>query len=232
MTAEGQTITVMLPKIARKTIGLADGSFSRISIRYHSLVFEGQGVTQPVQLPVTMLGTFHNDMLNNLFLYLRSIRQNGILAITTGPLTKAVFFKRGRIVFAGTTDARERIGNILLSHGFMTEEEIQLIEEHEDPRRFGVRCKEAGFITYDELWEALRIQLVQVCCSLVDFPVGTYFFLPNAVPGDAFSHFNFEPSQLLFEGVVRLDERQRAIGDDGTLDGRSPLDVLAAMEDD
>ena len=58
----------MLPKIARKTIGLADGSFSRISIMYHSLLFHGEGVTRPVQLPVTMLGVFTSDMLNNLFL--------------------------------------------------------------------------------------------------------------------------------------------------------------------
>ena len=33
-----------------------------------------------------------------------------------------------------------------------------------------------------------------------------------------------------FDGVVRLDEKLKAIGTDDTLDGRSPLDVLAAME--
>lgn len=222
----------MMPKIVRKTIGLADGSFSRIGIEYHSLQFRGEGVTQPVIIPVTMLGTFHSDMLNNLFVYLRNIRQNGILGVTTGPLTKAVFFKQGRIVFAGSTDATERIGSVLLSHGFMSEEQIQQIEAHDDPRRFGVRCKDAGYISYDELWEALRIQVVGICCSLVYFPVGTYFFLPNAVPGDSFSHFNLEPSQMLFEGVIRMDERQRAMGKDAQeFDSRSPLEVLSAMEE-
>ena len=90
----------MMPKIARKALGLADGSFSRISIQGNALTFCGDGVGAPVYLPVTMLGTYHSDILNNLFQYLSGNRQNGFLAVTTGPLTKGVFFKEGCIVFA------------------------------------------------------------------------------------------------------------------------------------
>jgi len=221
----------MMPKITRKTLGLADGSFSCIEIEYHSLIFRGQGMTQPVTVPVSMLWTFHSDMLNNLFLYIKNNGHNGILSMTTGPLTKSIFFKEGQIVFAGSTDATERVDNIFLRMGFMTEEQIREVEAHDDPRRFGVRCKEAGFITYKQLWEALRAQVVGICCSLVDFPVGSYFFLPNAVPGDSFSHFCIEPTQVLFEGVLRMDERNHARGvDPSEIDERTPLEVLTAME--
>jgi hypothetical protein len=225
-------ISFMMPKIARKTIGLADGSFSRIGFEGHLLVFRGEGVTQPVALPVSMLGTFHSDILNNLFLYLRNNRQNGILGVTTGPLTKAVFFKKGHIVFSGSTDATERIGSVMLRLGYVTEEQIRQVEAHPDPRRFGVRLKEAGFCSYDELWDGLRIQVVGICCALVDFPVGTFFFLPNCVPTDVFSHFFIEPAEVLFQGVIRQDEKQRELGETLTeLDMRSPLEVLSAMEE-
>jgi len=221
----------MMPKIVRKTLGLKDGSFSRIAIRHHALAFEGEGFTRPVTCNVSMIGTYTSDMLNNLFLYMRNNRQNGILSFTTGPLTKSVFFKRGQIVFAGSTDATERIGNVLLSLGYMSEAQLREIEKHDDPRRFGVRCKTAGYITYEQLWDALYVQLIGICCSLVSFPVGTYFFLPNAVPGDSFSHFSLEPTQVLFEGVIRLDERNHARGiDESQLDARSPLEVLDALE--
>jgi len=228
---EGSVISFMMPKIARKTLGLADGSFSHIGIEGHGILFRGEGVTRPVALPVSMLGTFHSDILNNLFLYLRNNRQNGVLSVTTGPLTKVVFFKQGHIVFSGTTDARERIGNVLQSLGYMTPEQVREVEAHDDPRRFGVRCKDAGYISHDELWDALRTQVVSICCSLVDFPVGTFFFLPSCVPEDYFNHFLIEPAEVLFQGVIRHDERQRALGGEPALDPRSPLEVLAAMEE-
>ncbi len=221
----------MMPKIARKTLGLADGSFSHIGIEGHALAFRGEGVTRPVVLPISMIGTFHSDILNNLFLYVRNNRQNGCLGVTTGPLTKAVFFKRGHIVFSGSTDATERIGSILVRLGFMTQAQIREVEQHDDPRRFGVRCKDAGFLNQEQLWEALRSQVVHICCSLVDFPVGNFFFLPNCVPEESFNHFFIEPAEVLFQGVVAQDEKQRALGLTDAVDARSPLEVLAAMEE-
>jgi len=221
----------MMPKIARKTLGLADGSFSHIGIEGHALAFRGEGVTRPVVLPISMIGTFHSDILNNLFLYVRNNRQNGCLGVTTGPLTKAVFFKRGHIVFSGSTDATERIGSILVRLGFMTQAQIREVEQHDDPRRFGVRCKEAGYLNQEQLWEALRAQVVHICCSLVDFPVGNFFFLPNCVPEESFNHFFIEPAEVLFQGVVAQDEKQRALGLTDAVDARSPLEVLAAMEE-
>lgn len=221
----------MMPKIARKTLGLADGSFSHIGIEGHALAFRGEGVTRPVTLPISMIGTFHSDILNNLFLYVRNNRQNGCLGVTTGPLTKAVFFKRGQIVFSGSTDATERIGNILVRHGFMTQAQVREVEQHDDPRRFGVRCKERGFITQEQLWEALRAQVVHICCSLVDFPVGLFFVLPNCVPEESFNHFSIEPAEVLFQGVIQQDEKQHALGIPDGVDSRSPLEVLSAMEE-
>lgn len=229
--AHGSSISFMMPKIARKTLGLADGSFSHIGIEGHAIAFRGEGVTRPITLPASMIGTFHSDILNNLFLYVRNNRQNGCLGVTTGPLTKAVFFKRGHIVFSGSTDATERIGTILVRHGFMTQAQIHEVEQHDDPRRFGVRCKEAGFITQEQLWEGLRAQVVHICCSLVDFPVGTFFFLPNCVPEDTFNHFFIEPAEVLFQGVIAQDEKHRAMGFSDEVDARSPLEVLSAMED-
>jgi hypothetical protein len=221
----------MMPKIARKTLGLADGSFSHIGIEGHAITFRGEGVTRPITLPVSMIGTFHSDILNNLFLYVRNNRQNGLLGVTTGPLTKAIFFKRGHIVFSGSTDATERIGTILVRHGFMTQAQIHEVEQHDDPRRFGVRCKDAGFITQEQLWEALRAQVVHICCSLVDFPVGSFFFLPSCVPEESFNHFFIEPAEVLFQGVIAKDEKQHALGVSDEVDARSPLEVLAAMEE-
>ena len=232
MDVTGNSITVMMPKIARKTLGLADGAFQRILIEANSIVFRGDGITRDVVLPVSMLGTFHSDILNSLFAYLHSNRQNGVLAITTGPLTKGIFFKRGHIVFSGSTDATERVGTYMQKMGMVTQEQIDEVTAHEDPRRFGVRLKAAGHITHEQLWEALRTQITSICCSLIDFPVGTYFFLPNCVPQEDFSHFFIEPSEVLFQGVIRMDERHHKMGyDPQQPDNRSPLEVLTSMEE-
>ena len=221
----------MMPKIARKILGLTPGTFSRTAIDGNSLVFHGQGAEGQVVLPVSMMGTFHNDLLNNLFLYLSNNSQNGILGVTTGPLSKVVFFKNGNIVFAGTTEATERIGNILLRLDYVTPEQIAEVEAQKDERRFGVRVKEAGFISYEQLWEALRVQVVGTCCSLVHFPVGTYFFLPGCVPADTFNHFDFRPLAVLFQSVLRLDERERQAGASAPTTSDAPLGVLSSIPD-
>ena len=222
----------MMPKIARKILGLTPGTFSGIAIEGSSLVFHGHGDEGGIVLPVSMMGTFHNDLLNNLFLYLSHNRQNGVLGVTTGPLSKVVFFKDGNIVFAGTTDAKERIGKILMRLDYVTAEQIAEVEAQNDGRRFGVRVKDAGFITYDQLWEALRVQVVGICCSLVHFPVGTYFFLPGCVPADSFSHFDFPPLEVLFQSVLRLDEREREVREAQRVASDAPLGVLSSISDD
>jgi len=208
-------------------LGVADGAFSRICIHGGSIAFESRGEDGAILLPVSMTGIFHNDLLNNLFLYLASNRQNGILAVTTGPLTKVVLFKDGQIVFGGTTEASERIGSVLVRMGFATQEQVDEIANQSDTRRFGVRMKEARYITSEQLWTALRTQVVSICCSLVGFPVGTYFFLPECVPADSFTQFNFSPQEVLFESVLRMDERARAAA---MQPSDAPLGVLSALE--
>jgi hypothetical protein len=51
------------------------------------------------------------------------------------------------------------------------------------------------------------------------------------VPEETFNHFFIEPAEVLFQGVVAQDEKQRALGMTGEIDARSPLEVLAAMEE-
>jgi len=230
---DGQSIVVMLPKIARKTLALSDAPFSRVGIEGGGICFRGDtdGDRPDVVVPVSMLGTFHHDLLNNLFVYLSNSRQNGLLVVSTGPLTKVVFFKHGQIVFAGSTDATERLGNVLVKMGYATQEDVEAVAADDDPRRFGVRMKERGFIDYDQLWEALRAQITAICCSLVRFPVGSYFFLPNVVPDDAFSHFLIEPTQVLFQGMIEMDERLRYSTTAHSHDPRSLMEAFAAMEE-
>ncbi|MEM8884943.1 MAG: DUF4388 domain-containing protein [Planctomycetota bacterium] len=230
---DGRSIVVMMPKIARKTLGLRDGPFSHVGIEAGSICLRGDSMTdgQHVVLPVSTIGTFHHDLLNNLFVYLSNTRQNGMLVVTTGPLTKVVFFKAGQIVFAGSTDATDRIGNVLIKLGYATPEQIEEVATSEDPRRFGVRVKESGYIDYDQLWDALRVQITDICCSLVRFPVSSYFFLPNVVPGDAFTHFLIEPTQILFQGMIEMDERSRHVETLAVPDSASLMEAFAAMEE-
>lgn len=228
---DGRCLTVKMPKIARKTLGLVEGHFARIAIENSQLALFGQGLSSDVVVPLSMLGTFHAEALNTLFLQLASTRQNGILCVTTGPLTKAIFFKDGEVVFSGSTDMRDRLGAVLLQLGFATEAQIKTVDSDEDPRRFGVKLKSSGVLSHEQLWEALRIQVRSICHSLVNFPVSTYFFMPNCVPFDSFSHFRIQPNELLYQGMIEYDEKVQREGGPPSFDDRSPLEILSAMEE-
>jgi hypothetical protein len=230
---DGRYLTVKMPKIARKTLGLVEGHYSRIAIEHSQLALIGQGLSSEVVIPLSMFGTYHAEALNTLFLLLGTTRQNGVLCVTTGPLTKAVFFKEGQVVFSGSTDMADRIGNVLVRLKMVSEEELERIANDDDPRRFGVKLKSAGLISHEQLWEALRVQVSDICHSLVNFPVSTYFFLPNCVPYDSFSHFRIHPTQVLFQGMIQYDEANKHAGIDPTAtDDRGPLEILSAMEEE
>jgi hypothetical protein len=229
VTSDGSHITLMMPKIGRKTLGLKDGSFSHIEIKGGDFRFVGEGLNdEDVVLPVSLLGTYHGNILNNLFLYVANNRHNGFLGVTTGPLTKGVFFKEGHIVFSGSTDATERVGDILMRLGYVTAEQVKAAERTADKRRLGVRLRSMGALTHDELWDGLRQHVMEICASLVDFPVGTFFFLPNCVPEDSFSRFMIEPAEALFQGAIAADERNR--GRVAHEDERSLFEALDAIE--
>ena len=75
MNPDPNSITVMTPKIVRKTLGLKAGGFSHITIEHGSVLFKGETEEGILRLPLSMMGIFHNELLNNLFLYLSNNRQ-------------------------------------------------------------------------------------------------------------------------------------------------------------
>ncbi|PYQ60701.1 MAG: hypothetical protein DMF58_07330, partial [Acidobacteria bacterium] len=51
-------------------------------------------------------------------------QKNGTLVVANKSVEKRIFFKGGRVISSASSDPREYLGQFLISHGFISEQEL------------------------------------------------------------------------------------------------------------
>jgi Gram-negative bacterial TonB protein C-terminal len=117
-----------------------------------------------------------------------SRRQTGKLQLIFGRVEKALFFDAGEPVFATSSDRQDGLGEVMLRAGALTqgqfEEASTLVETGQ---RFGSAIAEMGIYGVEQIVIWVHRQVLQIIASVLDYPVGRYFFFSslekNVVPG-------------------------------------------------
>ncbi len=86
--------------------------------------------------------------------------KSGILRVLRPPVRRSLYFRDGRFVFAHSNVKNEKLGRILIQHGFIeSEQELKDIIERKQHQRLGEFLLEQGMITPDELHRILDLQV-------------------------------------------------------------------------
>src|SRR6185369_5404613 len=117
---------------------------------------------------------------------------------------------------------RRNIGNILIERGSLKAEQLQYVVEKLaiTKQRFGELCIHEGFISEEDLAQALSEQFNIVYVDLANFRMDEE--LLNSLPTDAIYRFRFVPLEMTPEAlvvaiadptdVVKLDELELMLG--------------------
>jgi hypothetical protein len=110
---------------------------------------------------------------------LRSKRTTGIFTLHHDHAVKSLFFKEGNLVYASSSENEDRLGDVLLKSGKITQEHYKVSSEliKKTGKRQGSILVEMGVISPKDLFAGLKIQIKEIISSVILWEEGGKFEL-------------------------------------------------------
>lgn len=135
-------------------------------------------------------------------------QKTGCLSITDKSRFGQIYFDRGRITYARIVNRRDRIGDLLVRDGLLTQEQLTSalqLQNEEPDKRLGEVLISRGFLSQKDLQLYIRMQIEEAIYHLFTWARGNFFFEADELP-DADIVVSISPDSLLLEAARRVDE--------------------------
>ena len=145
------------------------------------------------------------DVIQLLFLG----RRTGCLALADRHNFGTIYFEEGHIVYAAIVNRRDRLGDILVRSGRLTQAQLQqAVDRQEGDRehKLGEILVELGLVSRGDLESHIRLQIEEAVYYLFTWTSGTFNFEAGVRPEREDFLVRINPEFLLLEGARRVDE--------------------------
>jgi len=162
-------------------------------------------VAAPAPKPRCLLaGDLSGFPIADLIAFVHQSRLSGVLTVATEGVERSITFQDGEVRNAQSSAAGERIGEVALRLGYLTE--AQVAQASAGGKPMGKTLAELGLLGPNELWKCLHEQVTAVFHSILLSPAGT-FFLVDEDPGERHATpLAVSTQSLLMDGIRRIDE--------------------------
>jgi tetratricopeptide (TPR) repeat protein len=136
-------------------------------------------------------------------------QKTGCLSIADRSNFGYIYFEKGRISYASIVNRRDRLGEILVKHGRITQEQLDAAvhkQGKERERRLGQILVSQQVITQQDLERYMRVQIEESVYYLFTWTQGTFNFEVDVRPERQDFLVSINPESLLLEGARRVDE--------------------------
>lgn len=136
-------------------------------------------------------------------------QKTGCLSVTDQSRFGQIYFDGGRITFATIVNRRDRLGDVLVRDGIITQDQLmEAVDAQADQpdRRLGEILLERGYIGSDTLTRAIERQIEEAIYFLFTWKRGSFYFEPGKTPESREILIRVNPESLLLEGARRVDE--------------------------
>jgi len=151
-------------------------------------------------------------------------RKSGQLRLQRGRVVKTVSLAEGRFVFATSTEADDRLGELLLRKGLIgyrvLQESVHAIKEG---KRQGAHLVESGALSKQDLVEGVIEHTQQILFSLFQWEEGEYAFLEEEHSSPEVIVLRRPPGDLIREGIRGIQKWSRIRAAVGPLSQRYTL---------
>jgi Flp pilus assembly protein TadD len=120
-----------------------------------------------------------------------------------------IFFEQGKISYASIVNRRDRLGDMLVKSGKITQAQLDKAVDAQIRRRdkkIGELLVEQHALTRDQLREFLTVQIEEAVYFLFTWTEGSFNFEPDVAPDHQDMLVSIGPESLLLEGARRVDE--------------------------
>ncbi len=156
-------------------------------------------------------GNFQTMPLPDLLQWIGTARHSGILTLEKGPVSKRIFFREGAIVSSSSNDPQEFLGQFLLRHRLITEDQLRSAMDLQKKvgKLLGRVLLDEGAINEGDLTRLLKRKAEETIYSLFLWENGEFRFeVGDTGEGEAVS-ISLQVADVLLEGARRYDTAQR-----------------------
>lgn len=136
-------------------------------------------------------------------------QKTGCLSVSHRNNFGYIYFDKGRICYASVVNRRDRLGDMLVKTGLITQAQLDSVVALQNRRRddrLGHLMVEQGVISAKQLDDAIDVQIREAVYYLFTWNEGTFNFEADVAP-DPLDHLvSINPESLLLEGARRVDE--------------------------
>lgn len=161
---------------------------------------------QPVE-PSESVGSFNPLVLTRVMRQAARPEHGGALHVVSGPSVKTIRFGRGSVRFASSNIRRDRLGESMLAHDFISRSDFRIASDtmRREGCRFGEALVSMGRLTEDQLNRELAIQAQRIVLSLFRIEAGTYRLEQSAQDMPTFP-FGLPVAPLLLKGLRSIKD--------------------------
>jgi tetratricopeptide (TPR) repeat protein len=136
-------------------------------------------------------------------------KKSGCLSVTHRNNFGSIYFDKGRISYASIVNRRDRLGDILVKSGLLTQAQLDdavARQSRARGKRLGELLVELSMITREQLNAQIRVQIEEAVYFLFTWAEGTFNFEAEIRPEEQDLLVAINPESLLLEGARRVDE--------------------------
>ena len=136
-------------------------------------------------------------------------QKSGCLSVTHRQSFGYIYLDKGRICYASIVNRRDRLGDILVKNGLITQAQLDEAVTGQNTQRdtrLGEILVEREFIAREELHRYIRLQIEEAVYYLFTWNQGTFNFEADVAPDAQDFLVSINPESLLLEGARRVDE--------------------------
>lgn len=154
-------------------------------------------------------GSLREASLPDVLQLLSMGKKTGCLSVADRNNFGYIFFDLGLITYASIVNRRDRLGDILVKGGLITQAQLEAAIErqsHERDKRLGELLVDNGALSRPDLERYMRVQIEEAVYFLFTWSSGTFSFESDVRPETQDFLVRISPESLLLEGARRVDE--------------------------
>lgn len=155
-------------------------------------------------------GNLRTMQLGELLQWLSLGSKTGTLLIDGHGVEKRVYFQDGRIASTSSSAEREYLGHFLVSHGFITEEELKMAMEVQEESQIllGKILVMINAIAEADLLRLMKKKAEESIYDVFLWTEGEFEFIDGDVPDQKMVPLSLDVTGIIMEGMRRYDEWQ------------------------
>ena len=156
-------------------------------------------------------GNLNTMQLSELLQWLSLGQKTGTLLIEGHGVEKRVYFQNGRINSSSSSDQREYLGHFLVSHGYITEEELKMAMEVQEESNIllGKILVMINAISETDLLRLMRKKAEESIYDVFLWEAGNFEFVDGELPELKMVPLSLDVTGIIMEGLRRFDEWKR-----------------------